>query len=271
MALLLPSGGPLYKAVLEALDCLRNFWLLRGHDQGHMLGSPYFPDTRCAYTSHNSVTRAVEHYEDSRKNVWVQTMMLLPFRATNIESEDPEKATMLPAQRIRARTAVRHLTLTIQAATKAKQSLMRTDDECSAPLMAVIAGILATEATAVVLAIIITAIWRSYFAILWLVPLMLKLLSAAAALRRDALELNYPGINDAPQDFGVAMPAESGTFLIITGPPALVLQFFRHNGHPQRSRVKETVQLCILIVFGMLFPFALLCLVAWMPLSIQYT
>jgi len=58
--------------------------------------------------------------------------------------------------------------------------------------------------------------------------------------------------------------------MVLRGPPSLVLQFFRHYGHPQRDRVREVLQLAVVCAFILLFPVGLLCSTMWMPVGVQY-
>jgi hypothetical protein len=85
---------------------------------------------------------------------------------------------------------------------------------------------------------------------------------------------SQPGIDTATKQ---RCPVIRSTFacrdrniLSSTGPPALVLQFFRHYGHPERNRFCEVIQLGIAVAFGCLFPVGLVCSVAGMPSPIQY-
>jgi hypothetical protein len=59
--------------------------------------------------------------------------------------------------------------------------------------------------------------------------------------------------------------------MLITSPPAVVLQFFRHHGHLIRNRAREIAQLAIIIVHGFLFSVGLLYSVARMSVPVLYT
>ena len=271
LAILLPSGGPLYKSTLQALDTASNNGLFRGKDQGHMLGTSFFPDSKCIYTHH--AIGSPSHTEASRNNLWVKVMALLPFPRTVDKPDDAEKGSALTAAPVRARIAVRHLTLgvrQIRQRSELPSAYMAVDGECNAFSLRAFLGILATEISGIGIATIVASVWKSWFAVLWVCPLALKLLGAVAALEREPLDISTSDVFAKAQNFEVHLPPESGTFLVITGPPALVLQFFRHYGHPKRDRAREIAHLAIIIAFGSLFPLGLLCSVAWMPLPIQY-
>jgi hypothetical protein len=94
------------------------------------------------------------------------------------------------------------------------------------------------------------------------------------ALDRESLTLDRnttPGNQaETPQCFVVHLPPESGAFLVLTGPSDLVLQFFRHFGHPKRNRLREIAQLALAVASGCLFPLGLLFSVTVMSQSIQY-
>lgn len=62
-------------------------------------------------------------------------------------------------------------------------------------------------------------------------------------------------------------------FAVIESPPAIMLQFFRHYGHPIRTlkmdRVREVMGICLCYAFVLYFPAGLLALL-WMDPEVQY-
>jgi hypothetical protein len=74
----------------------------------------------------------------------------------------------------------------------------------------------------------------------------------------------------APQHFKIHIPAQHGCLLLITGSPELVIQFFRHYGHPKRNRTLELIQIAALIALAWLFPLGLVLSVTVMSLPTQY-
>lgn len=262
MALLLPAGGPLYKACLEVLDGAARNGLLQGKAQGHMLGSAFFPNEDGTYTQH--CVDEKKHEEASRNNLWSRVMTLIPLPDFGDRPTDTEKGSIVMPKIVRGRVAVHQLTLHVEPcdgrAERASNACAPTDAETGFPKIEAFYGILVTELSAIVLSVIIGTVWHSWFALLWLCPVALKLLSAACALSRDPLHLKSDSEPSEPSEcFEVHMPAETGRFLIITSPPSLVTQFFRHYGHPQRDRSREVLQLAIVVAFALLFPIGLLC------------
>ena len=272
LALLLPTGGPVYKAALQALDSASKNGLFKGKHQGRMLGSPFFPDSGCTYTLHSSDSLWPSHKDACRNNIWLQVVSLLPIPKVFATQNDIEKASAT-ASPLRARVAVRHLTLTVRSISKKSppNGSINASHEHDGFVWRSILGALASELSGVCIAIVVLTLWRSWSAVLWLLPMMLKVISIATMLKREPLDLSSPELVSAkPQIFEIHAPAELGVFLVITGPPALVLQFFRHYGHPERDRVKELIQLANVTMCGSLFPIGLLCCVAWLPVQLQY-
>jgi hypothetical protein len=272
LGLLLPSGGPLYKAVLEVLDKASKYGLFRGTNRGHMLRTAFFQDGGSTCSIHSKDSQDTIPAEAARNNIWMKVMELMAFAPYVQTANDTEKAPIAPGVPLRARVAVRHLIPSVQRIGKRSTgSCIEVGDESGGSAIRALPGIFATEVTGIAIAVLVAVTWKSWFAILWVAPLLLKLISLAAALRREPLDMSLPEIlTGEHQDFTVHLPAESGTFLVITGPLALVLQFFRHYGHPQRDRLQEVIQLGVIVAFGFLFPVGMLCSAAWMPMPIQY-
>ena len=59
-------------------------------------------------------------------------------------------------------------------------------------------------------------------------------------------------------------------FLVVEGSKAVVLQFFRHYGHPVRHRGREIIQIGIIASFGSLFLIGLMLSILCMPVQLQY-
>lgn len=273
LGLFCPAGGPLYKAALGMLDIASKNGLFRGRSQGQMLGTAFFPDSRCDYTLKSTDPAWASHSEGSRNNIWARVVAYLRFPDTAWRPHDEKQAHFVSDMLVRARVVVCHLTLTVEPIPKDCSRAQGPNLEHENDIFSVsaILGILTTELTGIFFAGLVAIVWKSYFAILWLLPLILKLLSLSAAMKRQPLDLSSAAmLHGTPQSFVVHLPAETGTFLAITGPPALVLQFFRHYGHPVRNRFREVVQLSVAIIMGLLFPIGLICSLTGMPLPVQY-
>ncbi|MCJ1387453.1 hypothetical protein MMC18_000296 [Xylographa bjoerkii] len=59
-------------------------------------------------------------------------------------------------------------------------------------------------------------------------------------------------------------------FLVVEGNESVVLQFFRHYGHPVRARARENIQIAIIASFGSLFLVGLMLSILCMSVQLQY-
>lgn len=281
MALLMPMGGPLYKACLRTLDVAFEHGLFRGRAQGHMLNTAFFHREPWTYTFHGRDSAEPSHMESVRNCLWVRALAQLPMPLLDASSAGDAKGDAKDAEKaattktiIRSRVSLCHLTLSkaergSQKATKAAV----VPEDIVRPGVRVYVGLVVTELSGIVVAAFVALAQGSWFALLWLCPLLLKLLSAMLTVRREPL-LVFPepdAVCDDARDFEIHCPTWNGNFMLITGPPPLVLQFFRHYGHPIRHRSRELVQLAIIIAYGCLFPVGLLCSVTGMSVPVQYT
>jgi hypothetical protein len=278
--LLMPMGGPLYKICLHTLDVTFEHGLFLGHAQGHMLNTAFFRQEPWTYTFHSSDPTEPSHTESVRNCLWVRALAQLPMPMlatgsdanTKDGTKDTEKATM-PKTRIRAKVSLSHLTLSrTEKGRNADPKVAIVPDDTEPPTMPVYTALFVTEFTGILMAVFVAWAQSSWFAVLWLCPLLLKILSAMLTVPREPLII-FPDSDiddDTPQDFEIHCPTSNGNFMLITGPPALVLQFFRHYGHPIRNRAREIAQLAIVIAYGCLFPVGLLCSVAGMSVPVQY-
>lgn len=154
----------------------------------------------------------------------------------------------------------------------------------------VLGSIFASEISTIAFAIT-AGIWQRVF---WLVgylcvPLVLKLLALVVNVRREGL-IKPPTISagnatrQIPTPITQAPPPEQiyeivnndlGIALISTSSPTpdILLQFFRHYGHPQRTlpsdRAREICCMLLIYVFVLYFPAGLVALL-WMEPETQY-
>lgn len=275
LATLAPGGGPVYKAGLQALDRAFECGLLRGSGLGHMLGSVFFPQSSGSYTLNSTDARFESHTEPARNCLWTRVVTLLPTPdASQASSLDAERSTH--GKKItRTQLSVHHITLSIHDLQRTSSPALDVGTESRRCSFRTLAGMLASEVTGIILTILVAVIWRSGLAVLWMCPLLIKLLAAATALGREHLVLpgassQWDALEEPPHNFDVQMPLESGAFLILTGPPSLILQFFRHYGHPIRSRTREVLQLALIVISACLFPIGLVLSVTAMSGPIQY-
>ncbi|KAG2411669.1 hypothetical protein HFD88_009225 [Aspergillus terreus] len=305
MALLMTMGGPLHRAALTTFDNILHNDLLKGKHIGHMLGSPFYTDSGLKYTVYDSQGRK-EGEEYVRNNLWTDVVAHYPVPPSILATcptAYTENGIPKTLTRIRALHKVSYLKLS--SIRDSSQPRFVTDQETGVTTLRVYVAILVTELISITIGIVVFAIWRSLFALLWFVPLILKLISAAFSLQREPLKvpelltcsprrLQTPSVTstsstlkpEAEASYSTPSSAETLTepntnkifeiqygkhgFLLIEGPEELVLQFFRHYGHPLRNRCRESVQLFIIICMGFGFPIGLLCCLVWMPVSLQY-
>lgn len=293
MALFLPMGAPLHKAALAALDQIRKNGLFKGPEQGHMLGSPFYRDENKEYSSHSFSNPGKPENELVRNGIWIRAIANLPIPVTSPLTgsrsvETGLRETGAPGhQRIRAVNRVSYLRLSIPRNLPPTEEII--GGETGSTTLKTYLALLVTEITAVVTGIVVAVLWRSFFMVLWFIPLFLKLASAYLAVSRGPLTIpSEPRPSRTPTLSQESSPlAEKPTtthlasrkfeihdplngFVIIEGNEDLVLQFFRHYGHPIRNRFRECAQIFIVAAFGFLFPVGLVCSILWMPVSIQY-
>ena len=309
MAVFLPMGGPLHKAALSTLDHILRHGLFRGTDQGHMLGSPFYRDMNLRYLVYDDsgdAAAAGPEKEHVRNGLWVRAIQQLAFdpiaAASPAEAQrDPEKGLekqppAAAAPRRRARTRVCHLTISLPDRSPEPSELC--GNEIHRTTLKTYLALLTTEVTGIAVAVAAYTVWRSWFLWLWLAPLFLKLISAAFAMDRTGLEPTPPSSKVAvarepdPSTAAAAVREREKSsiaeehrasqvkkfeildsnngFLIIEGDEHLILQFFRHYGHPIRNRLRETVQIGCVIAYGLVFPIGLLASIIWMSEGLQF-
>src|SRR5262249_47895473 len=99
----MPMGGPVYQAALGALDAMHVHGLFKGRQEGHMLGTAFFPALTWSYTFHSPEGKVTE---PARNCLWVRALRNLPSPeidpgSTLASSGNAEKG--IPGVRTRAR------------------------------------------------------------------------------------------------------------------------------------------------------------------------
>lgn len=268
LALLDPMGGPLYKASIMALDEFRSQGLLEGSHHGDMLATAFLRSEPQWHTAPDERDPSRMKTTPIRNFLWFRVVRQALRRLH--EKQDlrtPEIEKVEAANVVRACTFVAHLTL---RSANPKSPGPRVFEASSGHSLSAVSGILTAELTAIVVAVVIGVVWRSLWAFWWMVPLLLRLLSLGFQLSREPLA-QIPGVSSSPEwDYEIDCGHSRSFFMLITGPSEVVRQFLRHYGHPQRHRLREVVQIAIIVSFGCLFPLGLLCAGIWMPNDIQY-
>ena len=267
IALLIPMGGPLHKAALRTLDSFHKNGLFKGNRRGHMLGSAFFSDTGRSYHLHKG--EASPTAEQVRNGIWVRVLDEMPVLLKDPVSKEPKDEDAIPLTRpVRQQVAVSHLHLARSVGVYTGPVI--SEDTRSFGIKA-IGWLIVTETNGIVVALGVLLVWRSPFMLLWLLPLFLKLLSASFSILREDLtqhQTSNPKKDQRPNVKFEIIPKSNG-FQIIEGEESVIVQFFRHYGHPVRSRGREILQITIVTMFGLLFPLGLLCSLLWMPPGMQ--
>ncbi|KAF8252557.1 hypothetical protein K440DRAFT_631368 [Wilcoxina mikolae CBS 423.85] len=268
-AFLMPMGGPLHKAVFVVVDKLIEHGVFKGKECGNMLGTAFYGDTRLSYTIHDlGVGGRASERRAVRNGFWVRAIDQMSLTSMSTGTS-PEDGNTVPT--VRAGKAVSLLTLEYEDERQREAGgppVVHDDTgpvNCSTFLQL---GI--SEATGIAVAIVVRVVFKNPFFILWLLPLWLKIVMAAWTVPREPLA--RPSVANTGGDRNLVFEVHDlkHGFLLIDGNPSLILQFFRHYGHPVRCRVREGMQMWIVVAFGLLFPAGLLCSIMWMPIGMQY-
>ncbi|GIZ44562.1 hypothetical protein CKM354_000775700 [Cercospora kikuchii] len=273
LALLGSTGGPTYKAALQVLDNAFLSGLFRGAGLGQMLGTAFYPQSTSTYTMARKKQATSDQMSPARNCIWERVVLLLPAQGGCLRGGSMagvEKGIVPNPGKERAQVSVHHISLTVEACEKTSPALLDTESDASRLSPRIWAGIVVSELLGIVFMIIVAALGSPRWAVLFVLPLLIKLCSAAAALDREALVLSNTGLKEQPENLIVQMALERGSFLLLSGPPGLLLQFVRHMGHPIRNRFREIVQLIAIVATACLFPIGVVLSVTVMSEEVQY-
>jgi hypothetical protein len=264
VALFMPMGGPLHRAALHTLDRFFENGLFKGDTIGHMLGTAFFKNSGWQYAVWNNGEQ--ESTELVRNGLWIRAASLLPIPI------EKRQSSLETGRSIRARTTLNKLVLEYATDLPAKATGRTVSKDTAGLSSRMFIAIFFSEITGVLMGVIVAAVWRSWLSWLWFAPLFLKWTSALFAIGREDLAPNPLQSTSKTEErvkvFEIVHP-QQGIFLV-EGRESTVLQFFRHYGHPIRSRTRERAQFVIIICFGLLFPVGLVTSIIWMPISMQY-
>jgi len=280
MALLMPMGGPLHKAALSTLDGFYKHGLYERGQLGHMLGTSFFPDTGLEYRvygNRNGGEVGKKEYEKEwvRSGVWVNAVVRTPFprkRKGEGEKEDEEGGLKKRHVPVRQKVCVGCLRLFALPPGERYPAERTILDDAGRPTVRTYLALVVTELSAIVMAVLVAVLWRSAYASLWLMPLALKLISTIFTVEREQVVVPRPPSpgtvqEDSEKLYEIRNPA--GGFVMIEGQDDVVLQFFRHHGHPKRSKAREMVQIGMVVAFTLVFPIGLVCSTLWMDDTLQ--
>ncbi|KAB2573306.1 hypothetical protein DBV05_g8016 [Lasiodiplodia theobromae] len=263
MVLFMPMGGPLHKAALQTLDSFFEHGLLKGGHRGHMLDTAFFQDYKLEYNVWVDGERV--DTEQTRNGLWIRAI-------SEVKMEDipPQKSMKGESSRerpIRAATSFSRLVLDYNTDKRAGDRPVIRNDTGNTSLH-VIFGVFLSELTGVAVGTVAAYKWKTGYALLWFLPLILKLISIFAAVARE--DLARPSENAEAESEKCFEILHRHGVLMIQGKESVVLQFFRHYGHPIRNRHREVLQFVIIVCLGLVFPAGLVISIIWMPVSMQY-
>lgn len=270
----IPMGGPLHQAALHTLDkCYRN-GLFKGQRLGNMLGTAFFHDMGLKYTVHNYPLK--QERESVRNGLWVRVVSEMPLPNVPQGNGHVENGANL-RKPIRAKTSVNLLQLSFVNEVPESNRIVRND---TGPVtFQCLASIVWSEITGIGTAAVVAVIWQSWFSCLWLLPLLLKMVSLLFVIPREGLVKKPKRLVSKEKPMASVEPnnikrfeikSKGHGFLVVEGDESVVLQFFRHYGHPVRHRLREIIQIAIIAAFGSVFLLGLMLSILCMPGQLQY-
>ena len=270
----MPMGGPLHQAALHTLDKLYRSGLLKGPRLGNMLGTAFFHDSGLEYNVHDQSNR--QERAHVRNGLWVRTISQIPMPVISQKGPHVEHGSVVRTP-VRAKTSVNLLELSFAEGVTESKKTVRND---TGPISSrCLTSVIWSEITGIGTAAIVVGIWRSWFCCLWLLPLLLKLSSLLFVIPREGLvkkprsSLSKEKAAEGSQPEALKrfkIRTKGDGFLVVVGNKAVVLQFFRHYGHPVRHRGREIIQIGIIASFGSLFLIELMLSILCMPVQLQY-
>ncbi|KAH8757103.1 hypothetical protein BGZ57DRAFT_646178 [Hyaloscypha finlandica] len=288
MALLLPMGGPIHKGAVEALNQLSLAGLWMGYCRGDMLGTAFYPDTAHRYVVRDSCGSSTAEKE-ARNSFWIRIMEIAARQQRLHVTSDGSTADLQvqrSSSRLRTRRPVFLLTLSRANGEAAKKNDI-IEGDIGAPTLRTVAGTVASELVTLVFGVITAVLWRSFFSIWYLAPVILKLAALFFTVQRTPVaSVSPPPADEGDDSTGkpsagaghglYQVKAHADGFFLIQGPSDLVLQFFRHYGHPIRSRrglrgdrVREVASMLTVVAFACVYPAGLLAFI-FAPIPIQW-
>jgi hypothetical protein len=291
-------GGPIHKAAVGALDKLVLSGLWRGYCQGDMLGTIFYKDTGYRYVvrEHTGSRTEAKH---ARNGFWITVLRLIRWRSeldavnyrndSAVGSDEQSQGEGLQQHQVRAQRPVFVLKLSrVNSRPFRSNGIPVVNEDHDTVAFRHLGGILASEMVTLAFGVVNAAVWKTLFCLWYLVPLLLKLIAFICHVRRGSIEL--PPLPPAQTNkIEGQSPSSSNSqwllcevtnfshgFCLIEGPSELVLQFFRHYGHPVRhrrgllgDRVREVISMCTVVAFILVYPSSLLSFV-FAPVAIQW-
>ncbi|KAI4262401.1 MAG: hypothetical protein L6R42_002423 [Xanthoria sp. 1 TBL-2021] len=240
--------------------------LFEGPSLGNMLSTAFFHDTRLGYKMQDSLSNSIVK-DYVRNSLCVQAISHIPILTTSQEDGNGELGTK-PPRLVRARTVVNILEISYTDGKVGSSKTVRKD--VGSVSFRTLLAIIWSEITGIAMGVFVLVFWSSYFAFIWFLPVTLRLLSALTTIKREDL-IPKPTVKEDEEEVKqFEINTYGDGFLVIEGKESAVLQFFRHYGHPIRNRVRESLQMVIIVLLGLVFPVCLVCSLIWIPVGLQY-
>ena len=135
-------------------------------------------------------------------------------------------------------------------------------------------GIFCSELVAICTGCCVAIIFKSAYAMLFFLPLVLKSISLTFCVRRQHLVWPTPPTTEAAKEIQfkddiqmleLSRERDTDDFMLIRGSEILLRQFSHHYGHPLRDgkgflnsdRTNEVVSMMLVLAFAMVFPVSL--------------
>ena len=310
LAALMPMGGPIHKAAVAALDQLIASGLNKGYCRGDMLGTVFYGDIKKNYMLRRGTENDDDIQKEARNGLWIRALRMVDWQALDNKQVKQSSSTGLRDEeaadrvtKLRAKRPVFWLTLEYELDRADRDSDQGDTDpprrvqSQSLVLSSLVAenstiwqshvflGIFFSEAISLGIGVFMAAYWRSPFSIWFLSPLLIKLLGLIFSVRRQALEdvpeqsaIGHAHDPRAEQDLITCEMTDFGQgFFLIEGPRHLVMQFYKHYGHPERfrrgfngDRSREIISLALVVSCILIFPAGLIAFV-FAPQPVQWT
>lgn len=231
---LMPIGGPVHKAAVEALDRLVDAGLWKGYCRGDMLGTAFLKDTGHAYIIRDQ-GGGRNTSKEARNAFWVTVLSLFPW----LPQDSPpspvhdDEAAAEHVRETRSRRPVHLLQLSIADSNPPAVPVINGD--IGAIKARHLLAILFSELITLIVGVVTAAVWKSPYSVWYLTPLLLKLTGLLCHVRRTQITPLSKKEEDDKLVLCEIIDISKGFFLI-EGRSELIFQFFRHYGHPIRYR-----------------------------------
>jgi len=258
-----PAGGPIHKAAVDDMNRIVRHGLLQGYCRGDMLGTVFFEDSGQSYRTHTLAGPGPT--KEVRNVFWLLVLSRIPWKPLANSSESTgeirldDELAQKAVVRVKAQRPIHVLRLGRAPTSDSDPKLSVVDGDVGSFKGRYKVGVVASEIITLGFGIVSLAVWQSPFSSWYATPLLLKLVALAFAVRRTTVDHN-----DSEKDSENTLYEITGIskgFMLIHGPWELVNQFFRHYGHPIRSRkgisgdrVREVIGITVVNLFALIYP-----------------